>query len=186
MFCSSVHHRLRRTAHDGSKGALTPKSAAWLWNSGLWLIISKSKGFPNTTSRWRSLFISLFHMGCVQWHFRALSRRTAAWCCERCESEAKQSNYDIKVLKSWGAADSAANQRIEQLESSIRQEWDDIPLRPSSWSPQFQMLKDEGMLHSGKRGSVTTFLRHAAAIKFKMSWYYSWNNKMSPFQHFMF
>ena len=44
---------------------------------------------------------------------------------------------------------------VEQLDSYIRQEWDNTPLqKASSWSPQFPdvyrlLLKEEGMLYSG-------------------------------------
>jgi len=48
----------------------------------------------------------------------------------------------------------------------------------NSWFPQFldvykPLFKEEGMLHSGKHGPVPTFLRAAAAIKFKMGKYFS-------------
>jgi len=60
----------------------------------------------------------------------------------------------------------------------------------SNWFPQFSdvyelFVTEERMLLSGKLDPVPNLLRHAAAIKFKVSWYVSWNSKMSHFQHFI-
>ncbi len=64
-------------------------------------------------------------------------------------------------------------QTLQQLETYIRQEWDQIP------TPKLQKLitsmprrlfwKEEEMLHHGKHAPVPTILRPVAGIKFEMS-----------------
>ena len=61
---------------------------------------------------------------------------------------------------------------VEQLESYIRQEWDNIPQSPQFPDVYGLLLKEEGMLHSGKHGPVPTFLRRVAAIKFKITLFF--------------
>ena len=65
------------------------------------------------------------------------------------------------------------------LNCKIRKNGDGTKLffqRSSNWSPQ---LPDVYMLFT----TWPSLLIQVAAIKFKMSHYFSWNSKMSPFQH---
>lgn len=68
---------------------------------------------------------------------------------------------------------------VEQLESYIRPEWENISLlqvqQLLSSVVYRVLLKAERTLHSGKHSPVPTFLRHVAAIKFKMSQDFSLN-----------
>lgn len=68
---------------------------------------------------------------------------------------------------------------VEQLQSSIRWQWDN-----SSHVQRRLQTDDKGeRVHSDKHEPVPTFMRCFAAIKFKMSEYFSWNRKLSQFKH---
>lgn len=78
-----------------------------------------------------------------------------------------------KLLFREGLAYFSKTRTVEQLESYIRQEWENIPLFKvqhlvSSIPRCLQCCKKKGTLHSGKHGPVPTFLGHVTAIKFKM------------------
>lgn len=63
-------------------------------------------------------------------------------------------------------------------ESYIRQEWTTfLSQRSNNWYTQFpdvygMLLKEGGILQSGKHGPVETFFRRAAAIKLKLRSYF--------------
>ncbi len=61
---------------------------------------------------------------------------------------------------------------LQQLETYIRQEWDQIPspkLITSMARSLVTVWKEEEMLHHGKRAPIQTILRPAAGIKFEIS-----------------
>ncbi len=66
-------------------------------------------------------------------------------------------------------------QTLQQLETYIRQEWDQIPTPKlqrliTSMPDVFKLFwKEEKMLHHGKHAPVPTILRPVAGIKFEMS-----------------
>ncbi len=63
-------------------------------------------------------------------------------------------------------------QTLQQLETYIRQEWDQIPtpkLQKIITSMPRRLWKEEEMLHHGKHAPVPTILRPVAGIKSEMS-----------------
>ncbi len=78
---------------------------------------------------------------------------------------------------------------LQQLETYIRQEWDQIPTPKlqkliTSMPRRLQtVLKEEEMLHHGKHAPVPTILKPVAGIRFEMSSFCAYNCKISQFKH---
>ncbi len=83
-------------------------------------------------------------------------------------------------------------QTLQQLETYIRQEWDQIPtpklqkLITSMLRRLQTVLKRRGdATHHGKHAPVPTILRPVAGIKFEMSSFCAYNFKTSQFKHLL-
>ncbi len=78
---------------------------------------------------------------------------------------------------------------LQQLETYIRQEWDQIPTpklqKLITSMPRRLQIVLKRMLHHGKHAPVPTILRPVAGIKFEMSSFYAYNCKIPQFKRLL-
>ncbi len=119
---------------------------------------------------------------------------TTAWLCSRRVRVLNWPAYspDLSPIENiWRIKICQRRPRtLQQLETYIRQEWDQIPTPKlqkliTSMPRRLQtVLKRRGdATHHGKHAPVPTILRPVAGIKFEMSSFCAYNCKISQFKH---